>query len=106
MPPTPQTLTGKQNRFLRALAHNLAVTVIVGKEGVTEGVISATSEALLSHELIKLRLPEGERDERAEMAKLIAAGTGGALVGTIGRVAIFYKRHPNAPQVKLPHSMA
>ena len=104
--PTLQTLTGKQSRYLRALAHSLVVTVTVGKEGATEGVIGATSEALLTHELIKVRLPEIERDERAVMAKAIAEGTGGAHVGTIGRIAVYYKRHPNAPQITLPRSKA
>jgi len=106
MPPTPQTLTGKQSRHLRALAHSLVVTVTVGKEGASEGVLGATSAALLTHELIKLRLPEVERGERDVVAKAIAEGTGGAHVGTIGRIAIYYKRHPNAPKINLPRSKA
>ena len=96
------TLTGKQERHLRALAHGLDPVVIVGKEGATDGVLTATDQALVDHELIKVRLPDIERDERATIAKAIAEGTKSALAGTIGRIAIFYRRHPSQPKIDLP----
>jgi RNA-binding protein len=96
------TLTGKQSRHLRALAHALEPIVIVGKEGASEGVIAATGQALTDHELVKVRLPDLERDERDAIARAIAEGTKAALAGTIGRIAILYRRHPSTPQINLP----
>lgn len=97
-----QTLTGKQQRHLRALAHALEPIVQVGKEGVSQGVLTATDQALVDHELVKVRLPDIERDERAVLAKELAEGTKSALAGTIGRIAILYRRHPSEPKINLP----
>ena len=94
-----QTLTGKQSRHLRSLAHALEPIVIVGKEGASEGVLTATDQALVDHELVKIRLPDVERSERAVLAQKIAEGTRSALAGTIGRVAILYRRHPTTPKI-------
>ncbi|MBX7197411.1 MAG: ribosome assembly RNA-binding protein YhbY [Sandaracinaceae bacterium] len=95
-------LTGKQQRHLKALAHALEPVVILGKDGVSEGVLTATDQALVDHELIKVKLPDLDRDERAVLAVRLAEGTEAALVGTIGRVAILYRRHPSEPKVALP----
>lgn len=97
-----QTLSGKQQRHLRALAHGLDPIVIVGKDGASEGVLTATDQALVDHELVKVRLPDVERDERAQIAQQIAEGTQAALAGTIGRIAILYRRHPSEPKITLP----
>lgn len=97
-----QTLSGKQQRHLRALAHGLDPIVIVGKDGASEGVLTATDQALVDHELVKVRLPDVERDERARIAQQIAEGTQAALAGTIGRIAILYRRHPSEPKITLP----
>jgi RNA-binding protein len=97
-----QTLSGKQQRHLRALAHGLDPVVIVGKDGASEGVLTATDQALVDHELVKVRLPDLDREERAQIAQRIAEGTESALAGTIGRIAILYRRHPSEPKINLP----
>lgn len=96
------TLTGKQSRHLRALAHELEPIVIVGKEGASQGVIAATDQALTDHELVKVRLPDLEREERDAIARALAEGAQAALAGTIGRIAILYRRHPSTPKINLP----
>lgn len=98
----PATLTGKQLRHLRALAHHLDPVVMLGKEGATESVIAAVSQALTDHELIKVRLPQIEKAERHTLATALATGSPAHLVGELGRMAILYRRHPNKPQVTLP----
>lgn len=96
------SLTGKQSRHLRALAHELEPVVLVGKEGASEGVITATDQALTDHELVKVRLPDVPREERGVIAAQLADGTKSALAGTIGRIAILYRRHPSTPKITLP----
>lgn len=95
-------LNGRQKRHLRALAHHLEPLVQLGKEGVSESVIAATDQALTDHELIKVRLPQIDREERTEMAATLERETGAALAGVMGRVAIYYRRHPNKPKITLP----
>lgn len=96
------SLTGKQRRFLRAEAHALEPVVMVGKEGLSDTVLSATREALLAHELIKVRVLDNAPLERSEVADTLPELVNGHLAGLIGRVVILYKRHPQKPQIKLP----
>ncbi|MEJ2520533.1 MAG: YhbY family RNA-binding protein, partial [Desulfuromonadales bacterium] len=56
LPHTPRPLTGKQNRYLRGLGHKLRPVVMIGKHHMSEEVIRATDEALVAHELIKVRI--------------------------------------------------
>ncbi|HEX6240963.1 MAG TPA: ribosome assembly RNA-binding protein YhbY [Polyangiales bacterium] len=96
------TLSGKQRRFLRAQAHALEPVVSLGKEGITPSLVSAVSEALLTHELIKVRVLESAPLERKEVAELLPGEAKAELVGLIGRIVILYKRHPNKPKLTLP----
>jgi RNA-binding protein len=98
----PPKLSGKQSRHLRALAHHLEPVVHLGKEGASEAVIEAVSQALADHELIKVRLPQIEKTERHELANVLAAGTPAHLVAELGRIAVLYRRHPSKPKIVLP----
>ena len=77
--------------------------VRVGRGGVTPGLRREIEIALASHELIKVHL-DGDRAGRAAMAAGIARETGAELVGAIGGVAIFYRRHPDEEKrrIELP----
>jgi RNA-binding protein len=89
-----EPLTSRDRARLRALAHALDPIVQVGKQGITDAVAGEVERALLAHELIKVRLT-GERGEREEMARALAARTESTLAGTIGRVAILYRMNPD-----------
>ena len=95
-------LTGKQRRFLRAEAHALEPVVMIGKEGLSDTVLQAVTDALATHELIKVRVLENAPRERKELAEELPARVKAELAGLIGRVLILYKRHPKAPRVPLP----
>lgn len=95
-------LTGKQRRFLRAEAHSLQPTVMIGKEGLSETVLDATREALLAHELIKVRVLESAPMDRREVSEALPSMVGAELAGLIGRILVLYKRHPSKPKVPLP----
>lgn len=82
---------------LRALAHSFEPVVRVGHAGVTDGVVAAVAQALLDHELIKVRLYEPE--EKAEMAAELASRCDATLCGLVGHTAILYRRHPQQPKL-------
>jgi RNA-binding protein len=96
------SLTGKQKRFLRAEAHSLEPTVMIGKEGLSDTVVEATLEALLAHELIKVKVLEACPMERKQVAEALPGLAKAELAGLIGRVVILYKRHPHKPSIVLP----
>ena len=96
-------LTGQQRRHLRGLAHGLQPAVQVGQRGLTDAVAAEVDRALERHELIKVKLA-GDREERRALADALAGRLEAHLAGTIGSMAILYRRHPDprARKVRLP----
>lgn len=94
-------LTAKQRRYLKSLAHHLNPLVQVGKQGYTSELRSEINRNLADHELIKIRLIADEKAEFQALAEQIAAETEAALVATIGRIALLYRRGQE-PAIRLP----
>ena len=57
------SLTNTQKKFLKKSAHHLKPIVWAGQHGVTENLIKEIDQALHDHELIKIKLRLGEREE-------------------------------------------
>ncbi|MDF2692311.1 MAG: binding protein [Labilithrix sp.] len=98
-----RTLSGKAARYLRGLGHHLEPIVQIGKDGITEGVVTATRTALLAHELVKVRILSEAPIDRKEAGEELAQRAGAALAQTLGRTLLLYKRHPHKPKIVLPH---
>ncbi len=101
VPRLSPTLTGKERRTLRGLAHALKPVVMIGQQGVTEGVIASVNVALEDHELIKVKVLNSLYEPLAEVAEALVEGTGAALVQKIGRMLVFYRRNEDEPKIEL-----
>jgi RNA-binding protein len=97
-------LTGADARHLRALAHQLDPIVQLGKEGITDALVAATSRALLDHELIKVKILSEAPVDRHEAAEQLAAATDADVAQVIGRIVILYRPHPEEPTIRLPNA--
>jgi RNA-binding protein len=86
-----EALSAAQRRRLKGLAHALEPIVRVGQSGLSPGVRSEIDRALDAHELIKVRFLGGKGELRAS-AQGMAESHGASLVGTVGHVAILYRR--------------
>ena len=95
-------ITTKQKRYLKTLAHHLTPVVIVGQHGLSEGVLNEVDLSLEAHELIKVRLNAGDREERDAMISKLIESASAELIQSIGHVAVFYRPHPKRPQISLP----
>ncbi|HET9988153.1 MAG TPA: ribosome assembly RNA-binding protein YhbY [Kofleriaceae bacterium] len=95
-------LTGKQRHHLRGLGHALSPIVQVGKGGLDEGLIKAVDQALVDHELIKIRVGDTAELDRHSAAEEIAAQTLSEVAQVIGNVALLYRAHPDEPKITLP----
>ena len=93
-------LSGTQCKHLRGLAHGLRPAVHVGKEGLTEGVVAAVDAALEASELVKVRIV-GERDNRASVTAEMERRLACEGVGTVGRMAMLYRQHPDPEERKI-----
>ncbi len=99
MSDAPPELTGRQRRRLRALAHELKPVVHVGEGGLAPAVLGAIDQALLDHELVKVRLHDP--DDKKVMARVIAERSRSALCGLVGHTVILYRPHPENPRIVL-----
>lgn len=95
-------LSEKQRRHLKGLAHPLKAVILMGNSGLTDAVVAETERALTDHELIKVRLPGQDRNERDAALALLAERTASTMVTRIGHVAVLYRPHPRLPRILLP----
>lgn len=96
------SLSNVQQRHLRSLAHHLKPVVLIGQHGLKDSVFDEIDIALGAHELIKVRIAAGDRDERAVMIEQITERSGADLVQTIGHIAVLFRRNPDKPKIVLP----
>ena len=85
-------LTTKQKQYLKGLAHNLKPVVLLGANGLTEGVLAEIDNALSFHELIKVKVPSADRELKAAVIDAIVRETQAAQVQTIGHVVVLFRQ--------------
>jgi RNA-binding protein len=79
---------------LRGRAHHLNPVVLLGAAGLTEAVVKETDRALAAHELIKVRIPGDDRNEREAIGAQLAERLGAARVQVIGKLLVLYRPRP------------
>ena len=85
-------LTSKQRAELRAKSNGLEVTLMIGKEGVTEAVVSTAEGQLGTRELIKGRVLETACMTAREASDVICGETGAEGVSCVGGTFVIYRR--------------
>ncbi|MEQ8289534.1 MAG: ribosome assembly RNA-binding protein YhbY [Gammaproteobacteria bacterium] len=95
-------LTNTQKKFLRQAAHHIKPVVWAGQQGITDALIGEINEALYRHELIKIKLRLGEREERNAGIDEIVNKTEAEAVQRVGNILTLYKRNNEKPVIKLP----
>lgn len=95
-------LTGKQRRYLRSLGHELRPVVQLGKDGIDDGLVAAVEQALVDHELIKLKVGESANLDRHDAAETIAQRTHSEVAQVLGYTILLYRAHPDEPDIVLP----
>ena len=73
---------------LRSKAHHLDPVVLLGASGLTEAVLREIDRELNVHELIKVRVPTDDREEREQIFAEVAGKMGAARVQMIGKLLI------------------
>ena len=68
--------------------------VLIGDKGLTDEVVNEVHRALTAHELIKVRAPGLDRDEREEAFQALCARTDAEAVQHIGKVFVLYRKNP------------
>mgnify|MGYP002398153426 CR=1 FL=1 len=90
----PSDLSAQQKVALRRHSHHLQAVLHMGKDGVSDGLLQAVSDALHTHEVIKLKLLETAPGDRHELAQTLAEKLDACLLQVLGRMAVLYRPRP------------
>ncbi|CAQ86125.1 MULTISPECIES: ribosome assembly RNA-binding protein YhbY [Photorhabdus] len=86
------TLNKKQVQHLKSLAHPLKPVVMIGNNGLTEGVLAEIEQTLAHHELIKVKIAGEDREIKNLIADAIVRETGAYNVQIIGKTLVLYRQ--------------
>ena len=95
-------LNESQKKFLRGLGHQLKPTIMIGDAGLTDAVRKEFESTIGHHELVKVRVRAGDRENRDAIISDLCTGAGATLVTRIGNVALVYRRNAEKPGIPLP----
>ena len=95
-------MTGRQKRYLRALAHPLKPLVNLGKNGLSPENKREVETLLLDHELIKIKVLDSCPLSKKECANAVGRIKGLEVVQVIGKTLVLFSPHPEEPEIKLP----
>ncbi len=87
-------LTPAQRKDHRAEAHHLNAVVMIGSDGLTEGVKKEIDAALTAHGLIKVRVQSDDRPGREEMFRSLADELDAAPIQHIGKLLVLWRPKP------------
>ncbi len=85
-------LTTKQKQHLKGLAHDLKPVVMLGSNGLTEGVLAEIDGALTHHELIKVKVAASDRALKDAIVDAIVRETQAVKVQLIGHVLVLFRQ--------------
>ena len=85
-----ERLSNPEIRRLKAAAQLMEPMLKIGKAGITESLISTVSDALEHHELVKIKFVDF-KDQKKELAPMLAEKTRSHLVMRVGNVMVLHR---------------
>ncbi|MDG1815952.1 MAG: ribosome assembly RNA-binding protein YhbY [Glaciecola sp.] len=95
------SLNKKQIQHLKGLAHSLKPVVLLGNNGLTEAVVAEIDYALNHHELIKVKIPTDDRENKELIVDAICRETQSTKVQVIGKTLVIYRQSPEQ-KIRIP----
>ena len=92
-------LNTKQIKQLKSLGHQLNPLVTVGQHGMKESINTELDLALDFHQLVKIKVGLGDRDQRNELIDTLADHHKAMLIQRIGSIALLYRKNAKKPSV-------
>ena len=94
-------ISGKQRAYLRKLEHDLKPVMQIGKEGLSDTVITEIDEVLEKRELVKFSILENAGLDSREVCDEVARRLLAEPVQAIGGRFIIYRRSGNEKNRKI-----
>lgn len=99
-------LTPTQRKEHRAYAHHLDPVVMIGGDGLTDGVVKEIDAAMSAHGLIKIRVFSDDREVREAMLADLSERLGAAPIQHIGKLLVLWRPLPDKEKVERVDRMA
>lgn len=96
-------LTPAARKHLRGLAHNRPVSMQIGKDGLSDGVLAKIDDLLSRRELIKLKSLDAAPLQKDDLAEAICRATAAAVVSVTGKTISLYRPSDTLPPNKRIH---
>ncbi len=94
-------LTKNQKHYLKSEILKVDTHYNIGKNELTDSLISMLDNALKAHELIKICLNKSVSESTEAMAILLSEKLNAEVVETIGRVIVLYRKNREKPIYKV-----
>jgi putative YhbY family RNA-binding protein len=95
-------LSSAQRQALKGRAHSLRPVVLLGASGLTDKVLREIDRALAAHSLIKVKVPNDDRNERTQIAAEVAGKLSAANVQSIGKIIVLFRPQPESEEKQEP----
>lgn len=94
-------LNNHQKAQLKGLASTLDIKYQIGKNEISDTLLTVLNNGLKAHELIKIDVMKGYTGSINELAINLAVQLSSEVVQVVGRVIILYRKNKEKPIIKL-----
>ena len=95
-------MTSKQRAYIRGLANTIDAIFQVGKNGVSDNLVTQLSDALEAREIIKISVLENSDFDVKELGILLADKTNSELIQTVGNKITLFRQKKKNSKIVLP----
>lgn len=86
-----EQLSNRELRDLKSRGQLMRPMFVIGKEGLSDAFLKSLGNALDHHELVKIKFGEF-KEQKKELAPLLAEKVSAHLVTRVGNVAVLFRR--------------
>ena len=94
-------INNHQKAQLKGLASTLDTKYQIGKNEISDSLLSMLDKALTARELIKIDVMKGYTESINELAINLSVKLNAEVVQVVGRVIVLYRRNKENPKIKL-----
>ncbi len=96
-------MTSKQRAYLRSLSNKLDAIFQIGKNGLSDNLITQINDALEARELIKISVLENSPHDNLSIANELSLKTDSTLVQIVGNKITLYRPKKKNSKIVLPN---
>ena len=85
-------INSKQRKHLKSLANTMDPKVIIGKNGITENLLTQIDDTLEANELVKIKILNNNLDDHNDLIQEILKELNAEFVSHLGNKFVIYRQ--------------